>query len=106
MVMLTGERAVVSTFAGGVNGTKGVYTDASSTNAGFNTPYGVTVDANGNLFVSDSLNRRIRKVTANGGTRLAQLLCLTQVFASCLLECICDIDIDVLIAELCYWRFG
>ncbi len=61
---------MVSTLAGGVNGTKGVYAEASGTNAGFFNPLGVAVDASGNVFVSDHLNQRIRKVTADGGTRI------------------------------------
>ena len=68
--MLTGECAVVSTLAGGVNGFNdgGAYADGSGTNAGFKTPYGVAVDASGNVFVADYGNQRIRKVTADGGT--------------------------------------
>ncbi len=61
---------MVSTLAGGVNGINGAYADASGTNAGFSRPYGLAVDANGNIFVADSDNQRIRKVTAGGGTRI------------------------------------
>ncbi len=60
--------AAVSTLAGGVNGATGAYADASGTNAGFKYPGGVVVDASGNVFVADSYNNRIRKVTAGGGT--------------------------------------
>ncbi len=67
MVVLNGKRTVVSTLAGGVNGTQGVYVDASGTNAGFSLPYGVAVDASGNVFVADRNNQRIRKVTAGDG---------------------------------------
>ncbi len=67
MVVFNGERAVVSTLAGGVSGT---YVDASGTNARLYHPTSVAVDANGNLFVADYLNQRIRKVTADGGTRI------------------------------------
>ncbi len=70
VVVLTIARAVVSTLAGGVNGTNGAYTDAFGTNAGFNKPIGVAVDASGNVFVADEWNNCIRKVTAGGGTRI------------------------------------
>ncbi len=63
------ERAVISTLAGGVSGTNGAYIDATGTNAGFNNPWGLTVDASGNVFVADASNQRIRKVTMGGGTR-------------------------------------
>ncbi len=61
--------AVFSTLAGGINGTIGVYADASGTNAGFNYPEGVAVDVSGNVFVADTSNQRIRMVTVEGGTR-------------------------------------
>ncbi len=70
MVVWNGERAVVSTLAGGVSGTDGAYIDASGTNAGFRSPYGVAVDTSGNVFVGDTFNNRIRKVTSGGGTRI------------------------------------
>ncbi len=69
-LVLSDERAVVSTLAGGVSGTNGAYADAPGTNAGFNKPGGVAVDASGNLFVADTYNQRIRKMTAGGGTLL------------------------------------
>ena len=70
MVALSVERAVVSTLAGGISGTNGAFSDANGTNAGFFNPWGVAVDASGNVFVADSNNQRIRKVTAGGGTRI------------------------------------
>jgi hypothetical protein len=70
MVVLNGERAVVSTLAGGLNGNQLAYADASGTNAGFYTPRGLAVDASGNVFVGDTDNHRIRKVTPGGGTRI------------------------------------
>ncbi len=72
-VALTGARAVVSTLAGGVSGTDDSFVDASRTNAGFNKPMGVAVDASGNVFVADEWNQRIRKVTAGGGTRIGPM---------------------------------
>jgi sugar lactone lactonase YvrE len=54
---------VVTTFAG--NGTSG-FTDGSGTNAAFSFPQSVAVDKNGAVFVADSGNNAIRKITADG----------------------------------------
>ena len=67
-----GERAVVSTLAGGVSGTNGAFADGVGTNAGFNYPSAVDVDASGNVFVADYFNQRIRKVTVGGSTRIGK----------------------------------
>lgn len=53
----------VSTLAGGSNGG---YADGPGTTAKFTYPTGVCCDVNGNIFVADSGNRRIRKITPNG----------------------------------------
>jgi hypothetical protein len=68
------ERAVVSILAGIGNFS---FVDGSGTNAGFFYPLGAAVDASGNVFVADEYNQRIRKVTADGGTRIGpwQSLC-------------------------------
>ncbi len=72
-VVLIGARTVVSTLAGGVSGANSAYADGSGTNAGFSWPQDVAVDASGNVFVADTFNQRIRKVTASGGTRICPL---------------------------------
>ncbi len=56
----------ITTVAG--NGVQGYFGDGSSAmNAELNNPYGVAVDGSGNLYISDSLNDRIRKVAAGTG---------------------------------------
>jgi hypothetical protein len=55
---------VVTTFAG-KTGTAG-YADGTGTAAEFNEPFGVTVDSNGNVYVGDSGNDTIRKITSAG----------------------------------------
>jgi sugar lactone lactonase YvrE len=56
--------AVVSTLAG-ICGTSGA-TNGQGTAASFNSPHAVAVDANNNVYVYDSSNRKIRKITATG----------------------------------------
>jgi sugar lactone lactonase YvrE len=53
---------VVTTLAGSSTG----YEDGSPDIAKFNIPYGIAVDGDGNVYVSDYLNCRIRKVTPGG----------------------------------------
>jgi len=55
----------VSTLAG--NST-GALTNGTGTNASFNNPQGVAVDAQGNIYVADASNHVIRKVTPAGVT--------------------------------------
>ncbi|TZF86549.1 hypothetical protein FW774_04365 (plasmid) [Pedobacter sp. BS3] len=54
---------VVSTVAG--SGTSGLL-DGDALTAKFADPYGVAVDANGNILVAELTNARIRKITPNG----------------------------------------
>jgi NHL repeat len=58
---------IVSTLSGG--GIQG-YLEGTSTTSQFNLPYDVTVDASGNVYVADTYNNRVRKVTPNGSTSL------------------------------------
>ncbi|WP_438422471.1 IPT/TIG domain-containing protein [Aquimarina macrocephali] len=52
----------VSTIAGSTQG----YVDGTGTVAQFNNPTGITVDTDGNLYVVDIQNHKIRKITAQG----------------------------------------
>jgi hypothetical protein len=54
---------VVTTLAG--NGTAG-FVNATGSAARFNAPRGIAVDSAGNVFVADTTNRVVRKVTAAG----------------------------------------
>ena len=54
----------VSTLAG-VAGRSG-FSDGNSTTAKFSNPQGIAVDANGILYVADSLGNRVRKISPNG----------------------------------------
>lgn len=53
----------ISTFVG--NGTSG-YVDGTGTNARFNNPNYIDFDSLGNLYVTDQVNQRIRKITPSG----------------------------------------
>jgi sugar lactone lactonase YvrE len=77
--------SVISTVAG--TGTSGIGGDnGPATGALFSGPTGVAVDSNGNLYIADALNRRIRKVSstgvivtvAGGGTSLGENVSATK----------------------------
>ena len=57
---------VVTTLAGGNNEGKRSFADGKGNNARFFWPSGIAVDAAGNLYVADTDNQRIRKVTPDG----------------------------------------
>lgn len=55
----------IYTSAGGGSGTNSGFSGDGSkaTSAALNTPFGVVVDTSGNIYIGDSLNYRVRKVT-------------------------------------------
>jgi sugar lactone lactonase YvrE len=59
---------LVSVFAGGLNAPG--YVNNTGTAARFNTPSALAFDASGNLYVADSGNNRIRRISSGGGVTL------------------------------------
>ncbi|HTA83623.1 MAG TPA: SpvB/TcaC N-terminal domain-containing protein, partial [Bacteroidia bacterium] len=65
LAALNSKAQIIATIAG--NGTAGYSGDASAaTLAEINLPSGVAVDATGNIYISDTQNNRIRKVSTSG----------------------------------------
>lgn len=61
LVLLSG---LVTTLAGGgIGGNTAGFNDAVGTAALFNTPWGIAVDAAGNVYVGDVVNNKVRKIT-------------------------------------------
>jgi len=57
---------VVTTLAGASPTVTAGFADGTGTAARFNTPWGIAVNAAGNLYVADSSNHAIRKITPQG----------------------------------------
>ncbi len=53
---------MVSTFAGSKRG----FADGEASKAMFSHPKGLTLDAEGNIYVADNYNHKIRRVTPQG----------------------------------------
>jgi len=61
-------QGIISTVAGVYGGPGGYYGDGGpATQAGLNRPYGISVDAVGNLYIADTGNNVVRKVTVSTG---------------------------------------
>ena len=78
LALLVSVRAQIMPFAAWANhkpptlnllaGSAGSYgvVDGVGNNAKFNNPQGVAIDSSGNLYVADSINKTIRKITSSG----------------------------------------
>jgi len=56
----------VNLLAGSTDGSSGNLIDGTGSNARFYRPYGLALDADGNLIVADAANHAVRKVTPDG----------------------------------------
>lgn len=67
--------ATVTTYAGSLTKTRG-YRDGVGTEALFNEPWGLAIDASGNLYVTDRLNHALRKIDT--GRRVTTIIKSTK----------------------------
>jgi hypothetical protein len=64
-IRLVDTQGIIHTFAG--TGTQGFSGDGGlATNANLDSPFGIAVDATGNVFIADTRNNRLRQVAPNG----------------------------------------
>ena len=63
---ISADGLTVTTFAGDGNSANTGYIDDQGTAARFNSPKGMVLDSSGNIYVADTYNNRIRKVTSTG----------------------------------------
>lgn len=60
-----------STFAGSISSTTAGYQDGTASSARFNHPTGITIDIEGNVYVADTRNHAIRKISGGQVTTIA-----------------------------------
>lgn len=65
-IRLISPAGTVSAFAGGGVLGAGGYLDGPDTTARFSNPVGIAADAQGNTYVTDNNNKRVRKITPSG----------------------------------------
>jgi uncharacterized protein (TIGR03437 family) len=68
LILKVAPNGMISVFAGDINNNGGGYygDEGPAIGAGLNHPFGITVDSAGNVFIADSGNGRIRKVSPTG----------------------------------------
>ena len=69
----------IYTIAG--NGTGGYLADnVAATSTGIYNPFGVSVDASGNVYIADYSNHRIRFIPKTGGTYFGQAMTANYIY--------------------------